>query len=461
MNRNEHDETPDAAEAMARLEAADPARDATPDTSRLEASLVAAGTPAVRLDDPADELAAARARRRPARWLQVAAAVAGVAVIGGGGYVLGGAGGGDGAAAAMSLSAGDGGAGGDAAAPESSALGEMAATSGRTADMSFIYYGRTVFASSGLSEESGSRDAWAYDAASVYSAETAEAAAKALGVQGDAHETYGWVVGPDDGSAPSVTLSADGLASISYYDPTRDPWKCADLSGDTSLEAPAEDGTAKGDLDVQLTEPSAGAPESCPPEPTVSSDEAIAEAKATMEALGVDPSGYEFESDASSGLPGSVAAYQVVDDQRTNVTWSFTVMDDGVQSLWGSLAPLVELGSYDVVSAAEAAARLNDPRFGATSQGGVHPLAYAAEAADADLISAEEPAPTPTVPATPSAGSDLSWPVQDVTLTDARLGLALLTLEDGAAVLAPTYELSDADGNAWTVIAVVDDQLAF
>ena len=35
--------------------------------------------------------------------------------------------------------------------------------------------------------------------------------------------------GPNDGSGPSVSLSADGLASLSYYDPTRDPWNCAGL----------------------------------------------------------------------------------------------------------------------------------------------------------------------------------------------------------------------------------------
>jgi len=67
----------------------------------------------------------------------------------------------------------------------------------------------------------------------------------------------------------------------------------------------------------------------------------------------------------------------------------------------------------------------------------------------------------PTVPATPGAGSPLAWPVQEVTLVSARLGVALTTLPTGASVLVPTYELADADGTTWSVIAVVDDQLDF
>ena len=129
-----------------------------------------------------------------------------------------------------------------------------------------------------------------------------------------------------------------------------------------------------------------------------------------------------------------------------------------MQSLYAPLAPLVELGSYDVVSPTEAVARLGDPRFGASGGGGVMPLAAEGMRADDSVSSV----PTePTVPATPTAGSPLAWPVQEVTLVSARLGVALTTLPTGASVLVPTYELADADGATWSVIAVVDDQLDF
>jgi hypothetical protein len=71
---------------------------------------------------------------------------------------------------------------------------------------------------------------------------------------------------------------------------------------------------------------------------------------------------------------------------------------------------------------------------------------------------APEPA-EPTVPPVPAAGDPIAWPVQQVTITGARLGVTLLTAPDGASLLVPAWELSDADGGTWSVVAVVDDQL--
>ena len=64
-----------------------------------------------------------------------------------------------------------------------------------------------------------------------------------------------------------------------------------------------------------------------------------------------------------------------------------------------------------------------------------------------------------TVPTTPRAGDPIAWPVTQVAITDARLGVALQVLDDGASVLVPAYELSDDSGATWSVIAVADDQL--
>jgi hypothetical protein len=65
------------------------------------------------------------------------------------------------------------------------------------------------------------------------------------------------------------------------------------------------------------------------------------------------------------------------------------------------------------------------------------------------------------VPATPSAGESIPWPVQTVTLTASRLGLGMTTLANGAVLLLPSYELSNAEGSTWSVIAVTDDRLDF
>jgi hypothetical protein len=51
--------------------------------------------------------------------------------------------------------------------------------------------------------------------------------------------------------------------------------------------------------------------------------------------------------------------------------------------------------------------------------------------------------------------------VSQVTITEARLGLAQHQQEDGATLLVPAYELRDDEGNAWSVIAVAEDALDF
>jgi len=48
-----------------------------------------------------------------------------------------------------------------------------------------------------------------------------------------------------------------------------------------------------------------------------------------------------------------------------------------------------------------------------------------------------------------------------VTITGARLGLALQWLSDGATLLLPAYELTDGNDGTWSMMAVVDASLDF
>ncbi|GEK22491.1 hypothetical protein [Cellulomonas xylanilytica] len=449
---------PDGADdvAFARLQAADPAAGAEPNVPALYAAV--SDRSGVAVTAPGDELAARRARRAP-RWLQVAAVVAGVAVVGGGSYAFGLNSAPETVTAAPPITL-EGGGARDVAAPEQAPLTDSAVASmgGVAADSKAMYPwwgGRTVFTASGLSSEGASGEAWGFDAEGTFSEATVAAAAAALGVSGQPRLEYGtWSVGPNDGSGASVSLSADGMASLSYYDPTRDPWNCVRSAPD-SIEQPADGGT---EGDVAVPEPGVvEGPECTTSENAPTGDAAVAQAKDVLSSVGVDPATYQFtaSTDPSSAQVTNVSASQVLDDQQTGVTANVTLVADGVQSLYVPLAPLVELGTYDTVSPTEAVARLGDPRFGASGGGGVMPLAAEGMRAE-DPVTAE-----PTVPATPAAGSPLAWPVQDVTLVSARLGVALTTLPTGASVLVPTYELADADGVTWSVIAVVDDQLDF
>lgn len=82
--------------------------------------------------------------------------------------------------------------------------------------------GRTSFTSSGLSSEGGTAAVWAFDAAGAYGEETAARAAEVLGLAGEPRQEEGgpgWSVGSNDGSTAFLHLMADGMTSVSYYDP--------------------------------------------------------------------------------------------------------------------------------------------------------------------------------------------------------------------------------------------------
>ncbi|MCC2313899.1 hypothetical protein [Cellulomonas xiejunii] len=453
--------TDDAASdaAVARVRAADPAAGAVPDGARLRARLadatgapLAAGTPVAEPVD--DELAAARARRRPAaRWLQVAAVAAGVALVGGGGYAVGASGTQDPAAPPIALQGADG--------TGPGAGQEMAAADSRSMVAPGWFGGRTVFSGSGLDGAAGSGRAWAFDATSAATAGTAARVAEVLGVPGEPRQEWGqWVVGTNDGLSATVQVGVDGQASMWFYDRAWDPSVC------TSRTGAADQGTIEPDVAVEPApapdapgEPAPADPSVCDPSSTPTGDAAVAKARDLMGRLGVDTAGYELTVADDTGVPGlvSVTGAQVVDGTQTGLGWSVQLAGTGVQSVSGPLATLVELGTYDHISADEAVERLNDPRFGA-SYGGMMPLARAAAADDAVTME-QQPVDEPTVPPVPAPGDPVAWPVQDVTITGARLGVTLLTTPTGATLLVPAWELTDADGGTWSVIAVVEDQL--
>lgn len=446
---------PDEDDVLARLRDADPAHDVEPDLTALRATVdarVAADAAA------ADELAARRHRRR---WPLVAAAAAGVLVVGGTGYAAGSLGAPAPADGVIALSEGSSGASeadaaGGGSAPALGAPGTMSSTDERLAIYPPGGSWRTVFSASGLSDATARAQAWTFDAASVFSAATAEAAARTLGVEGSATQSYGsWLVGSQDGTAPSVTLQPDGWASLSYYDPTRDPYSCL----------------KEADAVAGATGPTCATQD---PGPAPQGADAAAQMRQLLASLGIEAT-VEVETTAydvpEEGAPRmtSVTAYQVLDGQRTGVTWSATLLGSGPQSFYGPMAPLVDLGEYDVVSESTAAARLNDPRFGAS--GGIMPLAAADTRGGAEVATSSddpastsvpaEPSDAPTVPASLPAGSDIPWPVTQVTLTEARLGLAVQWLPEGQVVLLPAYELGDGEGGTWSVVAVADDGLNF
>ncbi|QAY63689.1 hypothetical protein ET495_11015 [Xylanimonas allomyrinae] len=404
-----------------------------------------------------------RHRRAPAL---VAAAVAGAVVLGGGGYALGvltgGGTAGDASAVADAAgfavpgsaqrpvpaigSAADGAlsAGEQATEPARDSGAAPSAAGSRAAWYPFV--GHTVFRGVGLPEEGGSAAVFAFDAGGAANAETAARVARALGVAGEPRrQGQQWFVGPDEGSGPQVWLLGDGRASFGYANQVIDPWSCA---------APDVAGACRT------------------PAPTSVDDAGAATALAdAMRALGLDPGQFEVAvaPRGDKDAVRQVTARRVVGGTLSDDQWIATVADAGIVWLDGALADVVELGTYAVVSPAEAVRRLGDPRFGASSA--VMPLGTedravaSADGASADGASADgafgDGAPADAVPAPPAAGARIAWPVSEVTITGARLGLTELWTAQGAVLFVPAYELTDADGHTWSVMAVADDALDF
>ncbi len=499
-------EQPD--DAFDRVRAADPAAGVEPNRMTLDAAVKA------RLADPVDELAAARARRGRSRWMAVAAVAAGALVFGSAGYAVGNRSASPTAAGAAIVLGGQGtqqgatqqGAGGPGTALQGSELGPSTGVKGPNAPaqanatdrMSSAmiapwYGGRTVFTASGLSDKAGSAQAWAYDPGRVFSADTANRLAKVLGVKATASVVDGaWTVGPVDGSGPQLQLQPDGLASFNYYNPALDVSNCptATPEGKAAPSTPQSSGgsvssgsTGSGGVNpggVMVPVP-APACTTTPADPAPQGAAAVAKARELLRALGLDADAYEYEAQGTGTIQkasvtrqfSSVGAYQVVGGERTGVTWSLSFVGASLQSLYGALAPVHSLGSYDVVSPTDAVSRLMDPRFGPSYSGG--PIMYAsakgAVANDKPTVTEQNTTgatpdvgqvPPRTVPPTVRAGSAFGWPVTKVTLTKARLGLAQYTLPDGATVLLPAYALSGAaDGQTWSVVAVTDAHLDF
>lgn len=438
---------------VTRLSAADPAADVEPRASFADDVIAQATAEAANdtTDVTSDEAAAGatvtdlsteRARRRP-RWLPIAAVAASIAIVGGLGYGVGASTGGTnlagGAAAPISLQ------------PVTGSVGqaESGAVSPGALDTNFAgaqamraypdmlmpwAFGRNSFSASGLSTSDGSALAYTYDPRSVSNAETVAALAAALGVEGTPELKDGsWLVGPQDGSAPRLGVSLGGTLSFWYSDPRVSSWQCAEGTGAAEAEP-------------------------CRPEGDLPSESAAIDAlRSIVTATGYDASAFEFSSETYEGAFSRTArAFPVVDGQRLDQSWYLELNDKGIASVSGTLAPIVELGEYSIVSEQEAFERLSDPRFGAQMTN--MPIALREQPVD-DTVTEWVPPTEP--PATPTSGVSLSWPVNDVEIVSARLGLTSQWQPDGSVLVVPAYEFTDAAGGTWSVIAVADSALDF
>ena len=347
---------------------------------------------------------------------------------------------------------------GQAPMPNASAGGPeaMSAVAGDVTDKAMsIYpgYGASIVAGPDLADEPGTAPGYRLDSADLDVEALARQLAIAFGVAGEpSREDYGWSIGSSDGTGPYVWVGDDATVSWSYSDPTQDPWSCGVVE-----PAPADEPVDGG------SSPDA-APEACEPVvPPIGERDALRQARKILGSLGVaeqsvDGVDIEWET-GGDDYTTWVTAWQRVDGQRTQLSWSFTFAGEDLAWANGFAAGLEQVPAYPIVGARTAVSRSSDPRFSAfgptpLDYGGVVPLAETRDDASASSGTA------PSAPAGDPRRVQVWW--DPMTAVSAELSLAQYWQPDGTLLILPAYRVTTADDRGtWAIIAVAPSAVEF
>ncbi|MGB8858174.1 MAG: hypothetical protein WCC60_02910 [Ilumatobacteraceae bacterium] len=305
--------------------------------------------------------------------------------------------------------------------------------------------------------------------------------ARLLGVVGEvralpADQGGGWMVGADDYTTSTLSVSADGMLSW-WYNPAPQP--VATQAG-VACASPGELSDGGGAVGDGTTTGGDAVPPECsaPVPPLGVPDEAAARdaARQLFTEMGYDPTAYEFEVYADE-WSANVTAYLLLDGHRSPVSLSVGFgADAAITWASGSLATPLEAGEYPLVGIEGGVARLNDETGRWNGYwGGPMPMgrmesgtatAVAVDAATSDTLSVGAPAPgqvgEPIAIDQPvcEPGSEceimpLPEPIT-VHLEDAALDLTMVWAQDGTIWLLPAYTFAATDQGVYTVVAVDD-----
>ena len=281
---------------------------------------------------------------------------------------------------------------------------------------------------------------------------TAVALATALGVDPTPQERPAeymveWAFGPEDGSAPSLTIDS----TPQHYWWYSSAW--AEM--DRAMEAPActESIDADGNVSVDCPE---WEPE--PPVGVPTAAEAEARARESITAAGFDPATLTFEVFADEWYASVEARRELVDgiEYTGAETWSFGFGGEGVlQYAGGMFAEPDAVGPYPLVDLDTAIARLEEMYVSGMAMGGD--------------MAVREPAIAEVEPAVeePAVEGDQPMPIGElpeptevtVTLVDVAADLWWVNDVDGNTWLIPAYRFVGDDGGWYTVPAVTDEYM--
>jgi hypothetical protein len=265
-----------------------------------------------------------------------------------------------------------------------------------------------------------------------------------------------WVVGPEDGTAPAVTVTWSGTGDWWYSDPTASSFWVCDAS--VPVDEVADYGCVL--------------PENAPENQAPSEDEARAQAQSLLASTGLDVAANDITAYADD-WGTSATANLVVDGVKTALDWTVSWSNTGeITYAYGHSVVAKSRGSYGTVSAVDAVDRLSDSRWwgsaGPDYQGGG--VLYATdtarsseettpEVATEETTPEETPIPTepteepaaPVDPAAPTEPAPTEEPLpaeEPVPSEEPTPEVVNVTIDTAEATLVLTW---DADGNAWLV----------
>lgn len=311
--------------------------------------------------------------------------------------------------------------------------------------------------------------------------------AERFGVEGAAGETSyfdpawpSYVIGPEDGSGPSITVTWSGTGTWWYNNPAAYPEPVCAL-----VEYETENGTEQFE---ECTQPEIPASESLAP----SEAEARAEAAELFASMGlqVAPADVRVTADAWQTM---ATANLVVDGIATAIDYSVAWSPLGeIAWAYGHSIEVVDRGDFGTVSATAAVDRLDDGRWygaggpdyqggmtmlaaesglardAALAPGGDTPVSSPVEEPGAPAEPSEEPSEEPIVepttepaplpePVEPTEPAPLPEPSSvTVTVDAAEATLLLLWDAEGNAWLVPGYAMPHPDGFWNTIVSLVE-----
>lgn len=274
---------------------------------------------------------------------------------------------------------------------------------------------------------------------------------KALGVKGDLvarkkDEGGGFVAGPIDGSAPSVSFGdAEFDPYLNWY------YSAAWATSSRSSKPAVAPDTATSD--PATSDAVVGVPEEMTkPENLPSKDEARDSAKSIMSEAGVDVRDDDIEVYADEWSV-SVTAWTRVGEVRAPMSWTFGFGDEGAITWAGGNLLSFEKGpKFPRIGALAGVDRLGDPKY--SGWYGYGPVAKGVtEPAFADDSAVVAPSPagdaTRTDPVAPT--------VQTVVITGVKESLTPIIDADNVMWLVPSYEYTVKDGYTISALAITDE----